>query len=212
MKTLHRCLPVLVIVLFAMTVPAMAQDGGDRRGGDQGEDRGAERDRGERGERGDRGNWRERWENMSDEEREAMRKQIEARRAEMEERRSEALRERLGISKEDFEAVTPLIEKVRGAVREREAIGRMSQRGDVGGRGLRAPAEQSAHAKAASEAMQKLREAIEDDNTSDIKSALTKLRTARAGMDKTLKDAREELRSVCTPKWEAEFVMMGLLD
>lgn len=208
MKPSLRCLPVLVVVLFAMAVPAMAQDGGER-GQDRGADREGARDRGDRG---DRGNWRERWENMSDEEREAMRKQIEARRAEMEERRSEALRERLGISKEDFEAVTPLIEKVRGAVREHEAIGRMSQRGDVGGRGLRAPAEQSAHAKAAGEAMQRLREAIEDDNTSDIKSALTKLRTARAGMDKTLKDAREELRSVCTPKWEAEFVMMGLLD
>ena len=29
---------------------------------------------------------------------------------------------------------------------------------------------------------------------------------------KNVKEAREELRGVCTAKWEAEFVIMGLLD
>ena len=60
--------------------------------------------------------------------------------------------------------------------------------------------------------MTTLREAMEKEDDKAIKSGLKKLRESRDAMDKSVSDAREELRSICSAKWEAEFVVMGLLD
>ncbi|MFN3167802.1 MAG: hypothetical protein ACE37H_12135 [Phycisphaeraceae bacterium] len=201
MNAFARSVSVLSVLMLALAVtsPALAQD----RGGD-----------GDRG--GDRNDWRERWENASEEEREQMReefrKRMEERRAEYEKQQAEQLRERLEMSEEDYEIIGPMIAKVRSAMRERDMATRGAGR-DRGGRGGNPfGGEQSDEAKAASEAMAELRQAIEDDNSGDIKKALGKLRKARAALDKAVTDAREELRSVCTAKWEAQFVVMGVLD
>lgn len=202
MNTVTRRLPLLLLVTMSLTLalPATAQD----RGGDRGNDR--------------RGDWRERWENMSEEEREALRERMEERRAEMEKRRSEQMREQLGMNEEEFELINPMIEKVRTLMREREMAGRgggqgrAGRRGGFGGGGGDAEQDQSPEVKAATEAMASLRQAIEDEDKGDIKAALAKLRKARAAMDAKVKTAREELRGVCTPQWEAELVVMGVLD
>jgi len=191
MNTSRFSMLVLTLMMtFTMGLPAVAQERGD------GEDR--PRERRERG-----GDWRERWENMSEEEREEFRKRMEERRAEYEKRRSEQLRERLDMSEEDFELIYPMIQKVQGLLREREMTTR-------GGRGF--GGELSDEGKAVAEAMGELRQAIEDDNKGDIKDALAKLRKARGAHEAKVKEAREELRSVCTANWEGEFVVMGLLD
>lgn len=189
----------LIAACLMMALPAPAQERGDGERGDQDGDR------------------RSRWEDMSEEDREALRKRFEERRAEMQKQQAQELKERLKMSDEEFEVVGPLIEKVRTVTREREMVS--SSRG-MGGRGVPGQrggatfggAEMSAPAKAVSDAMAKLRQAIEDDNSAAIKDALAALRKSRAEMDKAVKDAREELRGVCTAKWEAEFVLMGLLD
>lgn len=196
-------LPMLLLALImtlSTGLPVLAQDDGA-------DDQPRERNR-------DRGNdWRERWENMSEEERAELRKRFEDRRAEMEKQRSEQLRERLEMTEEDFGLIAPMIQKVQGLVRERDMVSRGGGRGGPGQRGGGSfGIELSDEGKAVSEAMTKLREAVENNKKGDIKDALSKLRKARAAMDKLVKDAREELRGVCTPKWEGEFVVMGLLD
>ena len=200
MKALTHKLALMALVTFFLTLalPVTAQE----RGGD-----GA--DRSDRGDRNDR---RQRWEDMSEEERDALRKRFEARRAEIEKARKTELKEQLEMSDDEFEVVNPLIEKVRSVIRERDMVA--SSRGGRGGFGFgqRGGTELSKPAQAVTEAMAELRQAIEDDNTGDIKDALAKLRKSRAAMDKLVTDAREELRAVCTAKWEAEFVVMGLLD
>lgn len=196
--TQNLALVAFVTCIFAMALPATAQERG-------GEDRA---DRGERGQRDDR---RQRWENMSEEEREEMRQRFAERRAEAEKERTERMKEQLGMSDDEFEVISPLIEKVRTAIREREMVS--STRNTRGGqRGGGFDGELSEPAVAATEALAELRQAIEDDNAGDIKDALAKLRKSRAAMDTLVKDAREELRSVCTANWEAQFVLMGLLD
>ena len=195
----HRLSLMFVVMLsLVLSVPVLAQD----RGGEGGE--GADRG-------GDRGG-RQRWEEMSEEERDALRKRMEERRAEYEKQQSEEMRERLKMSAEDFEVIGPMIDKVRTAQRERDSAMRagrgFGQRGGTSTFGV----EQTEHVKASSEAMAELRQALEDDDAGDIKNALTKLRKARAALDKAVKDAQAELQGVCTAKWEAEFVMMGLLD
>jgi len=200
MKTLTRTLALMLLFTFilATAVPCAAQerDGGDRA---------------ERGERGDRNDRRQRWEDMSEEDREALRKRFEERRAEFAKRQNEALKAQLEMSDDEFEVVNPLIDKVRTVTRERDMVGNARGFGRRGGGGARG-VELSEPAQAINQAMAELRQAIEDDNTADIKDALAKLRRSRAEMDKLVKDAREELRAVCTAKWEAEFVVMGLLD
>ena len=202
MNSLIQTVSLVLIMAFSLMVsaPAVAQDRGD---GDS--DRASERDGDRRGDR-DRDR-RQRWEEMSEEEREEMRKRMEERRAEYEKRRSEEMRERLGMSEDEFEVINPMIDKVRGLMRERQMASGNRGRGFFGGSD-----EVSDEAKSASEAMAELRQAIEDDNKGDIKDALEKLRKARTAMDAKIKEAREELRSVLTPKWEASLVVMGVLD
>lgn len=199
MKTLTHKLALMTIVALLLTIalPLTAQE----RGGGDGADRG------DRAERGDR---RQRWEDMSEEERDALRKRFEERRAEFEKQRKTELKEKLEMSDDEFEVINPLIEKVQSAIRERDMVA--NSRGGRGGFGQRGGAELSKPAKAVTEAMAELRQAIEDDNTGDIKDALAKLRKSRAAMETIVTEAREELRAVCTAKWEAEFVVMGLLD
>jgi len=160
---------------------------------------------------------------MSEEDRNALIKRMEERRAEFEKQQATELQERLKMTPEDYDAISPLITKIRNLSRERDAAFRSSGRGGFGGGGggfggfadrggSGFGPEQSESSKSASEALAELRQAIEDKNTGDIKNALIKLRKARTAIDTALKEAREELRGVCTPLWEAEFVVMGLLD
>lgn len=200
MKTAALRIPLFLLFVLAMLAPLS----------------GVAQERDGEGERDRRAELRERWENASEEEREKMREEMRARWQEREAERSkqqaEQMRERLGMSEEDFEAIAPMIEKVRNLLRERERATRGSRGGQRGDRGGSDTSSMSDQGKAMTEAMSKLREAIEDDNSGKIKAGLKKLREARAAMDKTVKEAREELRSVCSAKWEAEFVVMGLLD
>lgn len=201
MKMMPLRLPLTLLFMITMALPlsAVAQEGEGNR------------------DRGSRAEMRERWENASEEEREQMReemrKRFEERNAERSKQQAEALRERLGMTEEDYEAIAPLIGNVRNLLREREQATRGSRAGQRGGRtGGADTSNMSDRAKAVTGAMATLREAMEKEDDKAIKSGLKKLRDSRAAMDKAVSEAREELRSICSAKWEAEFVVMGLLD
>lgn len=203
-RTVERtAMLALMVLALAIALPGAAQER-EREGAG---DRGAEREREDDRRGGDRENWRERWESMSEEERAEMRQRMEQRRAEFEQRRAEEMRERLEMSEAEFEVVGPMIDKVRNLLRERESATRTGRGGFRGG-----TAEMSKEGRALSEASAALRQAVEDNDSSDMKTALVKLRESRAAMNAAVAGARAELLSVCTPKMEAAFVLMGVLE
>ncbi|MFA9476737.1 hypothetical protein ACERK3_00385 [Phycisphaerales bacterium AB-hyl4] len=167
-------------------------------------------DRGERGDRGDRAGG----------DRAGERRQVDGER--MRERmanRQEAMRERLGVTEEEWEALEPMVEEVRSLQAQGGRGGMMmgrrgGMRGGGGpgwgggeGRGDRelSPVQQ---------ASRDLGQTLRDDNASeaDIQEKLEALRSAREDHQRQLEEAREELRGVLTPRQEAQFVIMGILE
>ncbi len=189
--------------------PSYAQDGGGERG-----ERGERGQRGERGggERGQRGE-RPDFENMSDEDREAFRARMsEQMQARMQERNA-SLGEEMGFSEEEFEAISPLMERVQRLNTERQMIA-----GGGGGRGgFRGgfnTDQMSDPAQAAMEATTALRETLDEATPSKetISRHLTALREARAAHATELAEARAELVEVLTAKQEAILVLSGTLE
>lgn len=178
---------------------------------------------------------RARWREMSDEEREAfmeeLRVQRDLRRAERDAQRAEQAREALGMTKEEYDVISPMIERVRTLLRERGIAARSSRgsrgdrgRGDRGGERSLTPGEGAAAQRtgpdlsdegdALRKASEGLRAALgNDDSSSDkIKKAMEEFREARQGMDAAIAEAREELRSVLTARQEAIMIVQGVLD
>lgn len=125
-------------------------------------------------------------------------------------RMQEMLRERLQVTEEEWGVLQPKIDKVMEAQRGTRGAG-------FGGRGFgRGPGgpggnqPQSPVAKAS----QELSDALQQENTSEeeINKRLAALREARAAAETELKAAREDLRSLLTPRQEAALVVIGMLD
>jgi hypothetical protein len=127
------------------------------------------------------------------------------------------LRERLGASEEDWQALQPKVQAVMEAQQQARAGGMgMMMGGGRGGRGAGpggpggGDQDQSEMAVAARE----LRSALEDEATGNdvIAQRLESYRAARSKAEANLKTAREELKELVTQRQEATLVMMGMLE
>ena len=141
---------------------------------------------------------------------------------EMRQRMMDNLRERLGASEEDWQALEPKIQAVLEAQQQARAGGMgmgalMGRRGGGQGGGPGggpggpgAEQDQSEVGVAARE----LRTALEDEATEGavIAQRLEALRAARGKAEESLKAAREDLKGLVTPRQEAMLVMMSLLE
>ncbi|MEM9414500.1 MAG: hypothetical protein AAGA29_03360 [Planctomycetota bacterium] len=198
-------LALLLLVAGLMSMPAYAQPG--RGGGRDG---------------GGRDGGRQRFEEMSDEEREAMMEQMRERMAQWQQEQDEQMREDIGATEEEFEILLPKIDRVRQLTRERQMAsgggfgrgGRGAGRGGERGRNPMADLfETSEEGEALTEARTKLQEAVEAEAiAADIKEALEAYRDARDAMDAAIAEAREDLRGLLTAQQEAYFVVNGMLD
>jgi hypothetical protein len=137
--------------------------------------------------------------------------------SQMRERQLDRVKQSLGVTDTEWEAISPLV----GAVidKQAEVTGRrgFGMAGNFGGRGRggevaatvvstldeNAPAETRALAEALD---------LESTSADDIKAKLAAYRKARQVKEEELKKAREELRSVLTVRQEARLVLQGTLD
>lgn len=196
------------LLVIGLSGQVLAQDGegdGDRWGGDR---------------------QRMDWRNMSEEERAELRERMQERMAEREQQRREQVREQLGMSAEEFAAISPTIEKIRRLTAERMIATRMGdfarRRGGPGGEGAgEGPrlggwgrSEMTAEGQALASSMAALRTALRDEQASadDVKAKLAALRAARDKLDQALAAARAELRGVLLARQEAMLVLQGVLD
>jgi len=140
---------------------------------------------------------------------------------EMRQRMMDNLRERLGASDEDWQALEPKVQRVLEAQQQARAGGMGmgaligggrrggGQGGGPGGEG-RGEQDQSEIGVAARE----LRTALEDEATEGavIAQRLEAFRAARGKAEQELAAAREDLKGLVTPRQEAMLVMMSLLE
>ena len=149
--------------------------------------------------------------------------------AQAQQRMMELYQERLALSGDEWKAVQPLLETVIAKQREassgrggfgafggggggrgrgqggadgggRQGGGGGGAGGGGGGRGTPSPE---------SEALQK---AVDSGTPAEVKAKLEAYRDNRKKKDAELQEAREKLRSVLTPKQEAQLVLMGTLN
>jgi hypothetical protein len=188
------------VVLIASGSFALAQDADrpDRRGGV---------DRPDRGERGERGQRRGGWD-----------------REQMRDRMTQAMKQRLDVSDEEWEAIGPRIEAVMRAQRDAN-VGRMSMMGnrrggperggpERGGRGGRGNAGEGREPSPVAEAARALRESLQDEATAAdvLAERLDAFREARDEARDDLGEARGELKELLTQRQEAMLVVMGILE
>lgn len=149
----------------------------------------------------------------------------------MRQRMAEALKERLGATDEEWQALEPKIEAVLRAQQNARAggmgFGPMGGRGGRGGMGGPGgggpggggpggpggpdqPESQSEIAKAARE----LRTVLDDENApaEQLAQRLDAFRVARKAAEAELDAARGELQGLLTQRQEAMLVMMGMLE
>ena len=143
----------------------------------------------------------------------------ESRMQEFRQRMQEQMRERLGLTEEEWKAIQPRIEKVQQLQRQtRGGVARFGARGDRGGRrpaeGQRpegAPEREQTEVQKKTEALRNL---LEDKATGAeaIKAALEALRQAKLKAQQDLAAAQKELQGVVTMRQEAQLVLMGMLN
>jgi len=184
--------PVLGIMLGAVAVPVMAQqqDNGGQQGGGGGQGGGGQ------GGQGGRGNWNP---------------------AQMDQRRLERIKQQLGATDDEFNAISPKITAVMTAQRDvgGNMFGGRNRRapggnGGNGQNGATATTPQSDVAKASADLQTTLDQ--KDATPEDIKAKLEALRTAKKAAKETLAKAQEDLKSLLTQRQEAVLVENGLLD
>lgn len=149
-------------------------------------------------------------------------------REQMRTRMQEAMRERLGASKEEWQILSPMIEKVQTLQRQARSNrfmgmfggGRRGRTGRRGGRdqqaqpGAQAPARperELSETQKKSEALRKLL-AAEKPDANAIKAALAELRGAREKARQAVVAVQKQLQGVVTVTQEAQLVMMGILE
>ena len=132
-----------------------------------------------------------------------------ARMAEWRARMAERLKESLGATEEEWEVLSPLIEKVTTLSFQARMGGRFGRMRRGGAEGT-SDQPQTEIAKAT----QALRELTEKEGATaeEFEAAMKALRQARAEVQKELAEARDALREVVTVKQEAQLVLWGLLE
>ncbi|MEX0744674.1 MAG: hypothetical protein WD118_03655 [Phycisphaeraceae bacterium] len=198
--------PLMLILTVSLAGTGLwAQDRGERGPAERGER--AQAERGQRGERAERGDRRER---PSPEQ---MRERMEERRAAMAQR----MQEQLGVNDDEWEAISPMVDRVRTLQMEDRAGGPgfagRGRRGP-GGFGGRAAEGEERELSPVAEASRDLRETLGNEAATerDIQQRIEALRAARAEHEQRLTEARDELRSVLSPRQEAMLIVAGLLD
>ena len=138
---------------------------------------------------------------------------------EMRQRMMDNLRERLGASDEDWQALEPKIQAVLESQQQARAGGMgmgamMGRRGGGQGGGPGGPGGGEQDQSELGVAARDLRTALEDEATEGavIAQRLEAFRAARGKAEESLKAAREDLKGLVTPRQEAMLVMMSLLE
>ena len=140
--------------------------------------------------------------------------------AEMRQRMMDNLRERLGATEEEWQALEPKVAAVLEAQQKARAggmgmamgMGRGGQ-GGPGGRGQGGPGAEQDQGELAV-AARELRTVLEDENAAgeQIVERLEAFRGARQKAEGELDQARDDLQGLLTQRQEAMLVMMGLLE
>ena len=150
-------------------------------------------------------------------------------REQMQQRMQEAMRERLGASKEEWQILGPMIEKVQTLQRQSRSarfMGMFGGRRDRGRFGRRREGDQQPEPAAQPQAppervlseTQKKAEALrkllaaEKPDAAAIKTALAELRAAREKARQAVVAAQKQLQGIVTVPQEAQLVMMGILE
>jgi len=133
---------------------------------------------------------------------------------------NERIKEALGATDEEWQVISPRLEKVTTLQRESAAGGGMralfrgrGDRGGPGGRPQRADAPERERS-AVEQAMSDLQQVVDDESAAadQIRQKLTALREAREKAKQQLVKAQQELREVLTLRQEAQLVLFGMLD
>ncbi len=123
------------------------------------------------------------------------------------------IKQNLGMTDEEWNAVKPLAEKVFTLTRESRSQAGMGQRRRPGQEGEDKAADQQPTTEIgkASQALQKL---LENDKSApeEIKTALQALRDAKKKSSDELVKAKAALVEKLTPRQEAKLVLMGILE
>lgn len=137
----------------------------------------------------------------------------------MRQRMSEMMKERLGVTDEEWEVLGPKLEAVTEAQQDMRGGGMM---GMMGGRGMRGgmggPGGQRGGEQAEQSELQQAQQALnqtlqnEEASADEIQDNLTAYREAREAAEEKLEEARGELKELVTARQEAMLVMMGMLE
>ena len=127
--------------------------------------------------------------------------------AQMRQRMMDFMKERLGASDDEMQAIAPKLEKVMQLQRDAGGGGMRGMRrqgGDQQQQQPQSPVQQKA---------KELQDAVEANApAADIKAKMQALREARAGARQELTKAQAELKELLTQKQEATLLMMGMLE
>ena len=124
------------------------------------------------------------------------------------------IREKLGATDEEWNALSPKVEKVVDAKREASTGAGMSFGSAVGRGAVFRSTGGSDIGTVPGKAMQELRASLEQKEASDdeIKKKLTAMREAREKARADLAAVQKELQQSCTPRQEATLVTLGILE
>jgi len=134
---------------------------------------------------------------------------------------AERFREKMGATKEEWQVLSPMIEKVQTLsrqVRFGTMMGLLSGRdGRRGGRRAGGSGEEGTDDRPQTDIQkttQALQKLAENDSATaqELQAAMKALRDAKAKVQKELTDARKALREVVTVRQEAQLVLLGLLE
>lgn len=129
--------------------------------------------------------------------------------AQMRQRMMDFMKERLGASDDEWQAISPKLEKVMQLSRDASGGGMRGMFGRRGGGDQQQQQPQSAVQQKAKD----LQDAIEANApAADIKAKMQALRDARAAARQELTKAQEDLKGLLTQKQEATLLMMGMLE
>jgi len=129
--------------------------------------------------------------------------------AQMRQRMMDRMKEALGASDDEMQALTPKIEKVMQLQRDASGGGGMRM---LFGRGGQQQQDQQPQTPVQQKAKE-LKDAIDGNApAADIKAKMQSLRDARASARQELTKAQAELKELLTQKQEATLLMMGMLE
>lgn len=130
--------------------------------------------------------------------------------AQMRQRMMDRMKEMLGASDDEMQAIAPKLEKVMQLQRDSNGGG---MRMLFGRRGGDQQQQQQQPQSAVQQKAKELQDAVEANApAADIKAKMQALRDARAAARQELTKAQAELKELLTQKQEATLLMMGMLE